>query len=203
MTTTIDATCEVAKNFSVKREKGPEDVEIVVAHLKVADVMLDRDQLDEIVGLPIGWSSQALYDDQGAPLRRLTLVSERTDLTLTGVIKGGDKPGSPSLTLRDAEVSGITLDLVPLGALLSCGLAWRAAGDEVDDIADLLGKLCGIHVTLSDGGQGDLLSGVNRPLRALQDVVDRGGIDSIEILDGEGNSIGKIEKSSARTRGAA
>ena len=45
MTTTIDATCEVAKSFSVKREKGPEDVEIVVAHLKVADVMLDRDQL--------------------------------------------------------------------------------------------------------------------------------------------------------------
>lgn len=125
----INATCEVAKSFSVKREKRDDDTEAVIAHLKIADVMLDREQIDEVVGLPIGWSQSALFDEQGAP----------------------------SLTLRDAEVSGITLDLTTLGALLSCGLAWEADGDVVDDIADLLGKLCAIEVVIEDGGQADLL----------------------------------------------
>lgn len=158
MTIEIEATCEVAKSFSVKREKRDDGTEIVVAHLKVADVMLDRDQIDEIVGLPIGWSQSALFDDQGAPYRRFTIGVPRTDLAATGVIRGGRDDDGPSLTLRDAELSAITLDLTTLGALLSCGLAWRAAGDEVDDIADLLGKLCAIRVVLTDGGQGDLLA---------------------------------------------
>ena len=153
----ISATCEVAKSFSVKREKRDDDTEAVIAHLKVADVMLDREQIDEVVGLPIGWSQSALFDDQGAPYQPLTLGVPRKDLTLTGVIKGSGKPAAPSLTLRDAEVSGITLDLTTLGALLSCGLAWEADGDVVDDIADLLGKLCAIEVVIEDGGQGDLL----------------------------------------------
>ena len=153
----ISATCEVAKSFSVKREKGEDDTEAVIAHLKLADVMLDRDQIDEIVGLPIGWSQSALFDAQGAPYRPLTLGVPRKDLTLAGVIKGGGKPAAPSLTLRDAEMSGITLDLTTLGALLSCGLAWEADGDVVDDIADLLGHLCSIEVVIEDGGQGDML----------------------------------------------
>ena len=154
----INATCEVAKSFSVKREKIDDGTEIVVAHLKVADVMLDREQIDEIVGLPIGWSQSALFDDQGAPYRRFTIGVPRTDLAATGVIRGGRDDDGPSLTLRDAELSAITLDLTTLGALLSCGLAWRAAGDEVDDIADLLGKLCAFSVSLVDGGQRDLLA---------------------------------------------
>lgn len=154
----INATCEVAKSFSVKREKIDDGTEIVIAHLKIAEVMLDRDQIDEVVGLPIGWSSSALFDDQGAPYRRFSIGVPRTDLCATGVIRGGRDDKGPSLTLRHAELSAITLDLTTLGALLSCGLAWKAAGDEVDDIADLLGKLCGFRVSLTDGGQRDLLA---------------------------------------------
>lgn len=157
MSIRISATCEVARSFSVKREKREDDTELVIAHLKIADVLIDRDTLDEVVGLPIGWSQSALFDEQGAPYRPLTLGVPRKDLTLAGVIKGGGKPAAPSLTLRDAEMSGITLDLTTLGALLSCGLAWEADGDVVDDIADLLGHLCSIEVVIEDGGQGDML----------------------------------------------
>ena len=157
MSIEINATCEVAKSFSVKREKRDDDTEAVIAHLKIADVMLDREQIDEVIGLPIGWAQSALFDEFGAPRAALTLALAREDWTLTGTISGGDKPGSPALTLSDAQVSGIELALTTHGALLSCGLAWRAAGDEVDDIADLLGKLCAIVVAIQDGGQGDLL----------------------------------------------
>ncbi len=185
MTIDINATCEVAKSFSVKREKRDDDTEAVIAHLKIAELLLDRDQVDEIVGLPIGWSSQSLFDEFGAPLVNMALVLGRKDLTLSGVIRGGkDDESGPRLTLRDAEVSGITLDLTKLGALLSCGLAWEAAGDEVDDIADMLGKLCAIEAQLSDGGQGDLLRSAAANLRS---------ITSVEFQDGDGNTLAKIE----------
>lgn len=148
---------------------------------------MSRDQLDEIVGLPIGWSTHALFDEQGAPFVPFTIGVPRVDLTATGVIRGGsgDDARDPSLTLRDAEVSGIELDLTTHGALLSCGLAWKAAGDEVDDIADLLGKLCGFRVSLVDGGQRDLLTPLARMAAA-------DGIESIEIQDGDGNTIVKV-----------
>lgn len=157
MTIHLKSTCEVAKTFSVKREKQSDDAEIVVAHLKIADCLIDRDQLDELCGQPIGWSTGALYDDLGAPLARVTLTLHRSDWTAAGVIRGGDKSTDPRLTLKDAELSAVTLELAPLGALLACQLSWAAAGDEVDDIADMLGKLCGVDLVLTDGGQGDLL----------------------------------------------
>ena len=154
----INATAQIAKSFSVKREKTDDDTESVIAHLKISDAMLDREQIDEVIGLPIGWAQSALFDDFGAPRAALTLALARDDWTLTGTISGGDKPGSPSLTLSDAQVIGIELALTKHGALLSCGLAWVAAGDEVDDIADMLGKLCAIRVVLTGSGQGDLLA---------------------------------------------
>ncbi len=198
MTIQINATCEVAKTFNVKREKGPDDIEVVVAHLKVADVLLMRDQLDEVAGMPIGWSTTALFDEQGAPYRPLSLGVPRLDLTLTGVIRGSnDDTDGPRLTLNDAAVSGVQLDLVAHGALLSCSLAWKAAGDEVDDIADLLGKLCGFRVSLVDGGQRDLLAdSVSAAARNLRRMADADGIDSVEIRCGD--AVAKIEGKNKR-----
>ena len=79
MTIHLKSTCEVAKTFSVKREKQGDDSEIVVAHLKIADCLIDRYQLDELCGQAIGWSTGALYDDLGAPLARVTLTLHRSD----------------------------------------------------------------------------------------------------------------------------
>ena len=44
----IKSTATLAKTFSVKREKT-DDAERVVAHLKIADCLVDRDQLDELL----------------------------------------------------------------------------------------------------------------------------------------------------------
>ena len=189
MTIHLKSTCEVAKAFSVRREKQPDDAEIVVAHLKIADCQIDRDQLDELCGQPVGWSTGALYDELGAPLARVTLTLHRSDWTAAGVIRGGDKSTDPRLTLKDAELSAVTLELAPLGALLACQLSWAAAGDEVDDIADMLGKLCGVDLVLTDGGQGDLLSRMLPP-----------GVTSVEIRDGDGKLIAKHSRDNHEDR---
>lgn len=190
MTIEIEATCEVAKSLNVKREKRDDDTEAVIAHLKIADVMLDREQVDEVIGLPIGWAQSALFDDFGAPRAALTLGVPRKDLTLTGVIRGN--PGG--VTLHDVEVSGITLDLTRLGALLSCALAWAVSSDEVDDISDLLGKLCTIEVVIADGGQGDMLrSSPHAAVQSLRNLAAADGITSVELQNGDGKTILKID----------
>jgi hypothetical protein len=178
----INATCQVAKSFSVKREKQADDSETVVAHLKVGEIMLDRDQLDELCAQPIGWSAGALFDEFGAPRAHLSLVlTPRGKVTLSGVVDGGKKPADPRLKLKDADVGSIMLDLTKLGAMLSCQLSWAAAGDEVDDIADMLGKTCNIVAVLEDGGQGDLLDSAVRNIGRL---AQQDGIESVELQVG-------------------
>lgn len=153
----LKSTCEVAKSFAVKREKAPDDTEVVVAHLRIAEVMIGRDELDELCGQPVGWSTDALFDEFGAPRAHLSLTLHRSEWSASGVISGGSKPADPRLRLKDAELGSLSLDLTKLGALLACQLSWVAAGDEVDDIADMLGQVCACEVVVSDGGQADML----------------------------------------------
>ena len=63
----IKSTATLAKAFQVRREKTDDESEHVIAHLKIGDCLVDRDQLDEIIGLPVGWSTGALFDDLGGP----------------------------------------------------------------------------------------------------------------------------------------
>lgn len=186
MTVHLKTVATLAKSFAVKREKTGEDTESVVAHLKFSECVIDRDQLDEICGQPIGWSQGSLFDEFGAPRARVTLSLNVSHWSATGLIRGGDKPASPSLRIKDAELDSIALELAPHGALLSAQLSWAAAGDEVDDIADMLGMIVMFDLVLSNGGQGDLLG---KMLGA--------GIDSVEVRDGDGKLIAKRTKKEA------
>ena len=186
MTIHLKTVATLAKSFAVKREKTGEDTESVVAHLKFGECLIDRDQLDELLGQPIGWSTASLYDDLGAPLARITLALNASNWSASGLVRGGDKIGDPLLKLKDAEIDSIALELAPLGALLSAQLSWAAEGDEVDDIADMLGKIVTFDLVLTNGGQGDLLSPLLGP-----------GITSVEIQDGDGKTILKRSRRDA------
>lgn len=159
MTIHLSTVCRLAKTFSVKREKVDDDTEVVIAHLKIGETFIDREQVDELLRQPIGWSAEALFDELGAPRARLTLtLGGLCQLTYTGVINGGKKPTDPLLKLKEAAIDGVSIELTKLGALLSCQLSWEAAGDEVDDIADMLGLICNVDGVIEDGGQKDLLA---------------------------------------------
>lgn len=192
----LKSTCQVAKTFSVKREKLPDESENVVAHLKIGEVLVSRDELDKICGQPVGWSSSALFCELGAPLAHLTLTLHRVEWKASGVISGGEKSTDPKLRLKDAEVASLTLELTKLGALLACQLSWVAAGDEVDDIADMLGQLCTLDLVLSDGGQKDLLKdGVQAAANSIRELAQQDGIESVELQIG-GKTIAKFGKDS-------
>lgn len=153
----LTSTATLSKSLSVKHETRDDKSEVVVCTLGLADVFVDRDQLDELLSLPIGWSTGALFDAGGAPLAPMTLEPHRGDWTASGVINGGERPGAGGIKLGVAEVSALTLTLTALGALASCKLTWDAHGDEVEDLTGLLGRECNLVLVLTDGGQGDLL----------------------------------------------
>ncbi len=147
----INTIGQVGKSLTVKRTKVDDD-EVVVATLKFEDAVVDRETIDELCYQPIGWAQGAFFDENGAPRIRLNLgLWKKLDLTATGAIKGV-KAGQ-AIKLKQAELRDVELSLHDKGALMSGSLTWEVAGDEVEDLEPLLGRLCTMVFTVVDGGQ--------------------------------------------------
>ena len=153
----LDTICELAKTLSTKVEKSESSVEVVNCSLKFSAVTIDRDTVDELLGMSIGWCRDHLFDEQGAPVRSFTLSVHGRALSVSGSIQG--VKGEHVLSLLQAELSDVRLSLVNLGAVCEGKLTWAARGDEVEDVMLLLGKTCGVHWELRDAGQEDLFAG--------------------------------------------
>ncbi len=150
MNTLINSTCQVAKSLSIRAKKGGDDSEIVVAQLGIVDVPVSRDQADEILGVPIGWTER-LYDELGAPFfaGEIKIAKDR-DCSATIAAR------RHKLKCANATLSGITLELRPNEMLMCATLTWPVAGDESADAEDMLGKLCTIELAIH-APQADLL----------------------------------------------
>lgn len=151
----INTAAKISKGLSIKREKGPGDTEVVVAHLKLGAAWIPRETVDALVGRYEGWCNDTFFDELGAPITRLSLKLRKVRLTATGVIRGTLE--ADRVTLTDATLDDIEIDLADKGANLSGSLSWKTAGDESSDLEPLLGRVCIFHAIVQDGGQQDLL----------------------------------------------
>lgn len=141
--------CQLAKSLKTGIVKD-NSIETVECELKFSALPVPRDVMDELIGFPVGWSAAALYDDQGAPFRVVSIGVAMRPLRVTGRICGPD--GKPTLALLQAELSGLSFGLVNLGAVVDGKLAWPAKGDEVEDVMELLGKTCRVEWEVTVGG---------------------------------------------------
>lgn len=157
----IETVCEVGKGLTVKRQKddGGDD-DIVRCHLKFSALEVERDAIDQLVGLPTGLV-QSFYDDLGAPLAKLELGAPNRELAATGRITG-TKPREVLTLGADCQLTDIRITLKELGGLLAGTLAWTARGDEVEDVTELLGRACKVALVIVEPQQVDLL----KPSRA-------------------------------------
>lgn len=181
----IKSVAQLAKSLSVKREKDAADDTVVVCHLKFADLFVEREVVDELCKQPLGWH-QAFYDDLGAPVGALELSLHGRAWSVTGVIKAG--PNRPAqLSLLEASLSKVALELAKLGALVSGAVSWTARGDEVEDLTELLGGLVAVEWRLTDGRQADLLAPnpATEFCRSMQRLADRDGTTTTLSMDGE------------------
>ena len=178
----IDTICKVSKTFTAKADKDESGMPTTTAKIKFSELQVDRDTIDELLGEPIGWCQQTLFDEQGAPRRRYGLTVYGREHRVSGTI-GGVK-AKQALSLLQADLTDVHLTLIPLGAMVEGTLSWCARGDEVEDLADLLGESCAAHWEITEGEQGDLFAPTSKAAASATTETQR-------IIDGLGHYTGE------------
>ncbi len=178
----INTILEVAKTFAAKATKDDAGVETTIAQIKFKGLPIDQDSIDEMLGMPVGWCRGALFDEQGAPLKRFGVSVFGRMLRVSGCISG--PKSRPTLALLQAELTDAYLTLVPLGAIVEGKLTWGARGDEVSDVDGLMGRTCSAAWEITDGGQEDMFSATSKAAAEATSVVQR-------YMDGLGRMEGK------------
>jgi hypothetical protein len=151
-----ESVIDIGKGYAAKRAKV-DDVELIVSTLKFSKLKIQADHCDGIIGAAPGWWREMMLNDMGLPrwARIDTYIpSAKLALTVTGVIRGATE--TARLVLLQAELTGVELEVCELGAYLSGTLSWRAAGDEVSDVEDLLGRTCVAKFAVFGSQQQDL-----------------------------------------------
>ena len=164
----IDTICNVAKTFTAKADTDESGAPTTTAKVKFSDLQVSIETVDELLGEAIGWGRGTLYDSQGAPRKRYGITVYGRSLRVSGGISG--PKGKPTLTLLQAELSDVYLTLIPLGAMVEGTLTWGARGDEVEDVAELLGRTCSAIWEVTDGEQADLFAPTSRAAAASTEV---------------------------------
>jgi hypothetical protein len=170
----LDTVCKLAKSIKASAVKDDSGVPTTIAQLKFSELDIrDRDAVDELLGMPIGWCRTALYDEQGAPLKRFGVSVYGRLHRISGSLCG-PKPNQV-LSLLQAELEEVWLRLTPLGALAEGMLTWAARGDEVEDVMELLGNTVSAKWELTDAGQEDMFGatspGAARATQTTRDIL--------------------------------
>ena len=172
----LDTILELSKTLTTKATKDESSAPTVVCQVKFSDLKVDIETIDELLGETIGWSRNALYDEQGAPRKRYGITVYGRNLRVSGGVSG---PQNHTLSLLQAELTEAHLTLIPLGAMVEGKLTWSARGDEVEDVSDLLGKTCTAKWEITDGDQADMFSPTSSAAAAATSATQR-------IIDGLG-----------------
>jgi hypothetical protein len=180
----LDTVCTLAKAFTTKLVKGEGGQDVTTCEMKFAGMPVNRDHMDPLLGMPFGWSALALFDEQGAPLARLSIGTFRRPMRMTGVLEG--PRGEPRLAILQAELSDIEIGLSNIGGILDGKLTWKARGDEVEDASELLGKLCRAEFEVTDGDQADMFER-NRKLMETSGAIAISMIDRMAEIRRNGN----------------
>lgn len=151
----VDSILNLSKGFNTKRKKEG-DADTVFCTLKFDECQIQCDAGDELLGMPIGWLEATHYDAQGAPLRPFTLSNKRSEFQVNAVIRG-TKDTEGKLSLTAAVLTDVEIRLGENWVYLAGVLSWEARGDEVEDLALLLGKTCGIKGEIDWSKQEELL----------------------------------------------
>jgi hypothetical protein len=171
----LDSILTLAKSMTTKVVKDDSKLPVVVCVMKFSGLEIrDRDTVDELLGMEIGWCRDKLYDEQGAPRKRFGLTVFGQCHRVSGTVAG--RKASEVLKLLQAEVTEIHLSLIAQGAVAEGTLTWAARGDEVEDLEKLLGQVCTVKWEITNEGQDDMFDprgkGASEAARETQRTLD-------------------------------
>lgn len=151
----ISTILTLGPGLTIKREKGDDGDARTLAHLKFTGLVVKREEVNELAGQQPGWCETCFYDELGAPLGDWTLTLADREFTVSGEIT--DHGGRHRLRIAEAQLDKLAITFTSIDAVLSGQLSWLVAGDEAGDAEPLLGQTCAVALTLTDGGQQDML----------------------------------------------
>lgn len=151
----LSTSCFVGKKLVTAQRKDG-DTQMVVCELKVKNIRVSRETMDEIANIPIGVSA-TLFNELGLPHAQTVLYYPKRNMLLTGRVE--HRSDSGAATAKQAFQAALIGDIqFTLGtpdesgptALFGFTVVWKAQGDEVDDIRDILGRNCWIEAELKN-----------------------------------------------------
>lgn len=159
----LNTSCNLPKKMTTERPgKAGESGDEVLCTLAIKGVRVQRDQMDELAGLPVGATSH-LYDELGAPFQHMSFLLPKRMLLFIGKIEARKESGATTaeLDLKKAIVSSMrfsvdTPDDQGPTAVMSFTLQWKAAGDEGEDVKHLLRDRCYMDGKFADEPQKPL-----------------------------------------------
>ena len=125
-----------------------DDSDETVCEIK-AQLTVKRAEIDWLAGFPADFAAH-FYSEDGAPIANMELRLPKRELGVSGKLWRGDDEHASTLVLKKATADSLRFKLEPNGAVLICRISWRAAGDEIEEVKDLLGKWCSVELTFSD-----------------------------------------------------
>lgn len=190
----IDTSCVVGKKMTTDRHKADAggEAEIVTCTITVKGIRVSRDQMDELAGLPIGVTSQ-LYNELGAPYQRMSFLLPKRVLLVSGNVEHRRESGATiaKLKLTKAAAGSLRFNLDTPDehgptAMLSFTLMWKAAGDEIEDVKDLLAHTCFLAVTFKEENNQQPLFNDSKPSASAEKAAgERSALDRKRLAAGE------------------
>lgn len=159
----LNTSCNLPKKMTTERPgKAGESGDDVLCTLAIKGVRVQRDQMDELSGWPIGVTSH-LYDELGAPYQHTSFLLPKRQLLFVGTIEARKESGATTaeLKLKKALVSSMRFSLDTPDdqgptAVMSFTLQWKADGDEGEDVRHLLRDRCYLDGKFADEPQKPL-----------------------------------------------
>lgn len=133
----------IGKSITARRKKI-EDTENTVCEVRV-QMTVNRRQFEALAGFPDRFCDH-FYTEEGEPRSRMSLLMTKRELLVSGTLKRGDEGFEAVLKVSKATASDMRFVPEPNTAVFICKLSWLAAGDEVEDIKNLLGSFCSVDL---------------------------------------------------------
>lgn len=133
----------IGKSITAKRKKIG-DSDKTICEIKV-QMTVNRRQFEQLAGLPEGWCNN-FYAEEGLPIAAMSLLMTKRELEVSGQLSRGEEDFEAVLEVNKATASDMRFVPEPNTAIFICKLSWVAAGDEVDDVKDLLGSFCSVDL---------------------------------------------------------
>lgn len=180
---TEDGAC--GKSITAKRKKI-NGIDQTVCSLKV-QMAVNRREFEQLAGYPDQYCNH-FYTEEGMPVANISLLLTKRELDVNGTITaaGDDDKPRDCLALKNAVASDMRFVPEPNTAAFICKLTWIAAGDEVEEVKDLLGCFCNVDLKFTTPPEQKALdydkktveeqAKLAEGLRAVQDDLEKIGV---------------------------